>query len=328
MRFRTEIEPLNHKGTIDHKTKILLVGSCFTDEIGNRLRNGLFDVEVNPFGTLYNPESIANEISSTIEGIHFTDKDFFIEGEKWHTFRRHSRFSMADKQVMVSNLNDDIDRFKDYLLQTDILIVTFGSAIAFRHKESNQIVANCHKCNSNNFVRKNFSVDQIVCRWTALINQLREQNPNLKVIFTVSPVRHSGYGLVADRISKSTLTLACNQLVNTLPNTYYFPSYEIMVDDLRDYRFYKDDLVHPSELAVDYIYDIFMQSFTSPTTIAYATRWEKVTARLYHKMPEGKERDEFRKATFEVASKLATESNNSEILIHRFSTLSESLSND
>lgn len=294
-----------------------MVGSCFTDEIGARLQNGMFDVNINPFGTLYNPESIAAEIEAALDNRGFTASDLFYEEPFFRTFRRHSGFSATDPQAMLASLNGTMSDTRRWLADANLLIITFGSAIAFRHIGSGDIVANCHKQPGSMFIREFLPSESIVTRWNKLILRLKEFNPALRLIFTVSPVRHSGYGLAQDRLSKSALTIACGHLTASehrqfgsqypsIADCVYFPSYEIMVDDLRDYRFYREDMSHPTDLAVSYIYDVFCRSFMNQETIAYAAEWERLTRRLNHRFADTDAKTEFINQTLSLASALAS----------------------
>lgn len=319
-------------GLIDHSSRIVMIGSCFTDEVGARLRNALFDVSINPFGTLYNPESIADEIEAALDERSFTAADLFSEGNFFRTFRRHSRFSSSDADAMLESLNAALCETRRRLAEADLLIITFGSAIAFRHVGSGAIVANCHKQPGNLFSREFLSSESITSRWQRLIGRLMDFNPSMRLIFTVSPVRHSGYGLALDRLSKSSLTLACANLTAETPGLFgakkpsvdrciYFPSYEIMVDDLRDYRFYGEDMAHPSDLAVGYIYDIFCRSFMNDETIAYAAEWERLTRRLHHRFTDAESKAEFTEQTLSLASALASRAPADTDLLNRFRSL-------
>lgn len=325
MKFRTEIQPLKKCPTIDYRSCILMVGSCFTDEIGGRLRQDMFDVSVNPFGTLFNPESIATSIEDALNNRQFSSDELFQYEGRWRTFDRHSSLALADRDATVELLNRVNAEVGQTLRRCDWLIVTFGSAIAFNLNADYHIVANCHKQPQQLFSRVELSIDYITYRWHDLLLRLRAINPALKVVFTVSPVRHIGYGAVADRRSKSRLILACEALCNG-PGTIYFPSYEIMVDDLRDYRFYADDMVHPSTTAVDYIYDIFAQSLTTEATRAEAKLWHRLSLRASHRFdtPNGA----FADATNALAVSLASQSDaDTDEMLKRFHNYSDYLKN-
>lgn len=323
IRLRTEIEPLRHEGTIDHATKMVMVGSCFTDEVGLRLRHALYDVDINPFGTLYNPESMAAEIEGAIDLRLFSEGDLFAENGRYRTFRRHSAFSSPDSRAMLDGLNSSLSRTRQALLEADVLMLTFGSSILFRHTPSGEVVANCHKQDSRLFVREMMTAQEIARRIAALLRRLKSLNPRLKTVLTISPVRHVGYGLAMDRLSKSTLCVACHEIVRLIgDDAIYFPSYEILVDDLRDYRFYKDDLAHPSAMAVEYVYDIFCRSFMTPGEIDYAHRCEKLTRGLRHRPSTDGGDSDFRSRLLNKAERLAEESRYKDLILQRFQNLS------
>lgn len=326
MKLRTEIEALKCAGEMDYGFSAVMIGSCFVDEVGAKLRRCLFDVDVNPFGTLFNPESMALEVEAAIDGTRFEADDLFEENGQWRSFRRHSSFSSSNKDEMLAALNAALTRIQKRLETVDFLILTFGSAIAFRHNDSEKIVANCHKQTSDCFSRITISAGEITSRWTTLIERLHQINPKLRIILTVSPVRHIGYGLEADRLSKSTLIVACHELAaNKVNNAVYFPAYEAVVDDLRDYRFYARDLVHPSELAVEYVFDLFQHSFMTPSTIDYSRRWQKLTSRLFHRSTVPN--PDFASETLRLAENLASDQRtvNPQTLISRFSELAATL---
>lgn len=323
MKWRTEISIPRLDVTISHNTSIVLIGSCFTDEIGHRLRSQLFDVAVNPVGTLFNPASIADAINDALDDKQFYANELFEVDGTWRSMRRHSRFSLADRDATLRLLNDSLTFTRNRLLSADLLIVTLGSAIVHRHISSGLVAANCHKLPAEQFSVEQLSISEITQQWHQLLDRLFALNPQLKVIFTVSPVRHIGYGLQRDRLSKSTLIVAAHHLLSD--RVQYFPSYEIVVDDLRDYRWYADDMVHPSAQAVDYVYDIFRQSIMTPATIAQADRWGKLSRRLLHRHSSHEAGTKFLEDTFKLASDLA---GNNDALLQRFTALNKHLLND
>lgn len=316
MKWRTEISRPQIDAVVNHDTSIVMIGSCFTDEIGHRLQSQLFDVKVNPLGTLFNPISIADAINDALDNRIFEVDELFEVDGTWRTLRRHSRFSSSDRDATLQMLNSSLSDTREQLLNADFLIVTFGSAIGHRHISSGNVVANCHKLPAEKFFVEKLSVAQITLQWSKLLHKLFELNPKLNVIFTVSPVRHIGYGLERDRLSKSTLIVAVNDLLNE--RVKYFPSYEIVVDDLRDYRWYADDMVHPSKQAVDYVYDIFRQSVMTPATISQADRWGKLTRRLEHRHSTTEAETSFWEETNKLAQNLA---GNDDELYQRFIAL-------
>ena len=295
--------------------KVLLVGSCFADEVGQRFVRGGFEAMVNPFGTLYNPASIAVNLlralsakevelprSSIIPSVGASISTWgtpvdrcgarrltgvghtvFEDAEgRWHSWLHHSSFSSTDVATVVERINSTTHRVADFLRGADVLIVTLGTAIIYRLKETGMLVANCHKQPDSLFVRERLNAYDIVDQWQMLLQLLESVNPNLKVIFTVSPIRHKRDGYHVNQISKGILLQAVDEIVNgQLPNSKcgYFPSYEIMMDELRDYRFYADDMIHPSEKAVEYIWQRFQDTYLDNKTkdaVAKATKeWRK-----------------------------------------------------
>ena len=269
MDFRTTVSPIKGiEGSISFDKPVILIGSCFTDNIGNLLCQHGFDALVNPCGTLYNPASIASSLLDILYERTYTPDDIFEHQGMWHSFSHHSRFNAATPHECLSKINNAIASTANKLRQASVLTITFGTAYVFRHKETNQIVANCHKLHPNTFTREMLSATQIHGLWKKIIRELLARNPNLRIIFTVSPIRHLADGQHGNTISKSTLLMATDKLIADFPeNATYFPVYEIMMDDLRDYRFYADDMVHPSDVAINYIYDIFAKSAMNPHTI-------------------------------------------------------------
>lgn len=283
MDFRTIIRPINHCGKISHESAVLMMGSCFSDNIGAKLQNALFDIEINPFGTLYNPASIALAVTSLIEKRKFSVENLFEHEGRFHSFSHHSAFSGTDAQEVVERINRRISKAFAVLKSATTLIVTFGTAYVYTLVSDNSVVSNCHKLPSEHFVRRRMGINEIVQQWNVVINNLSKFNPDLNIIFTVSPIRHLSDGANENQLSKSTLLLAVDQLCATHKQLVYFPSYEIMMDDLRDYRFYATDMTHPSETAIDYIYDIFANSFFTETTKQLSKECEKLTRRLRHR---------------------------------------------
>ncbi len=321
MELLTRIDIPESEWKMNAGAKVLLVGSCFADEIGEKMVRGGFDAMVNPFGTLYNPASIAASLlralsekevalprscefpaveaslptSSTstnrrrrcrptdVDDVVFEDTEAGI----WHSWMHHSSFSSVDLAELVARINCTTHEVANFLRCADVLIVTLGTAIIYRLKETGMLVANCHKQPDNLFVRERLNAYDIVDQWQMLLQLLESVNPNLKVIFTVSPIRHKRDGYHVNQISKGILLQAVDEIVNgQLPNSKcgYFPSYEIMMDELRDYRFYADDMIHPSTQAVEYIWQRFQDTYFDNKTkdvVAKATKeWRQSQHRI------------------------------------------------
>ena len=282
MDFRTTIKLPSYPFSISHADKILILGSCFAENIGRKLSETGFDVELNPFGVLFNPMSIKSALTDILAGKIFTEDDLFLNEGLYHSFSHHGKFSTTDSEHCLDNINRLLQKARIYADNLDYLIITFGTAYVYQLKETGRIVSNCHKLPDKLFERKRLGIDEIVSEYVQLIKQLREKRPGLKILFTVSPIRHLKDGMHENQLSKSILLLAVEQLQNALSDIYYFPAYEIVMDELRDYRFYAEDMCHVSETAVSYIWEQFTAAFLSEDTKQFIRRWEKVTKALHH----------------------------------------------
>lgn len=256
--FRTEIIPAPSRFRISHESTILLNGSCFTDNIGQKLRELSFKAEINPFGVIYNPLSLLNSLGILLDGGKFTGKDLNFHNDLWFSWDHHSSFSNPNKKDCLSKINEQIHVSSSFLKKADFLFLTFGTAWVYRLKINGEIVNNCHKFPESEFDRIFLGPNDIENSWKSFIPEILKINKNLKIIFTVSPVRHWKDGAHGNQLSKSALLLAIDKLCSIFPdNTEYFPAYELLLDDLRDYRFYADDLFHPNTQAVNYIWSVF-----------------------------------------------------------------------
>lgn len=285
------------RGLVSHDRPVVMMGSCFTDNIGARLRGELYDCIVNPCGTLYNPASIASSMLDLLYDRDFTAGELFQHEGVWRSYSHHSRFSGTDRDEVLRMMNDAAAEAREALQRASVLIVTFGTAWIFRLKEDNRVVANCHKQPASLFNREMLNTTQIIGLWKKILREITARYPDLKVMFTVSPIRHLADGAHGNQVSKSTLLLAVDRLVAENPSALYFPSYEIMFDDLRDYRFYATDMVHPSDVAVDYIYDLFRQSFVSDADARIGAECARLVKRLNHRSLSGVADTEFDRAT-------------------------------
>lgn len=269
MRFRTEIEPVSTGIRIDATTPVLLLGSCFTDEVGSRLDTDGFRTVHNPLGPLYNPCSIHRCISLALDQYA---EPMLAEGPRgFHALDFASRYSGDNATVLLAAIRADLDKIRNILAQSPVAILTLGSAYVFRHLATERIVGNCHKFPSDCFERRLLDIDEATREIKGSISALIGAGCRA-VILTVSPIRHLADGLHGNTLSKATLHLAAEKVLAGIPDAQagYFPSYEILMDDLRDYRFYAPDMKHPSETAVDYIYSIFSETYFSKATRAAA----------------------------------------------------------
>ena len=289
MELMTRIDIPESEWQVEAGARVLLVGSCFADEVGQRMSAGGLQAMVNPFGTLYNPASIAASLLRSIsEREYGADAVELLKGEAdgaWHSWMHHSRFSSADKDELLAKMNGAIHEVADFLREADVLVVTLGTAIIYRLAESGMLVANCHKQPDRLFVRECMTAYDIADQWTMLLRLLQSVNPRLKVIFTVSPIRHKRDGYHANQVSKGVLLQAVDALVQAFPAVCsYFPAYEIMMDELRDYRFYAADMIHPSEVAVEYIWQRFQDTYFDNKTKDAVAKASKEWRRGQHRM--------------------------------------------
>jgi len=282
MKFRTELPALKYPFQLSHQDPILLLGSCFSDHIGAFLTKSRFFVHSNPFGTLFNPVSIANTLKMTMEPELFTNDYRYFFDNRWISFAHHGSFAHSDEHQFMKQINKQWTDTKTFLEKTHFLFITFGTAYCYRFLERNLIVANCHKIPNTQFEKFRLKVDGIVQIYQEIVQKVQQVNPALKFIFTVSPVRHLGDGFHENQLSKSILHLAIEQLTNN-ENVFYFPAYEILMDDLRDYRFYAEDLCHVGENAVRYIEDIFADTFFTQDTKEKQKEIEKENKFLGHR---------------------------------------------
>lgn len=268
---------------INHDAPIVSIGSCFATNISTRLNDLLFRTEVNPTGIIFNPISIADTLQFVCEKKQFTAQDLFFDGEIYHSWHHHTSFSGVDSQKIIEKINTAIINAHEILKHASTLIITLGTAQVFILKEEKRVVNNCHKAPSRMFDSKILSVEKILKHSSDSIQKVKEINPSIQIIITVSPVRHTKMGLIENTRSKAQLIISAHNLCETFKNVHYFPAYEIMMDDLRDYRFYNADLIHPTEQAIDYIFDIFQQTFFDEKTQNINTEIKKIKTLQAHR---------------------------------------------
>ena len=266
MVFRTEVTVKPYPEGIDFRSKIFMLGSCFSENIGNRLQGIKMNALVNPFGILYNPISQINALKMCLNRKEFAEKDFFFHNDQYNSFDLHSSLSDPNLEKALENVNEMCAKASEQLKNADWLVITLGTAWRYFHLKEERTVANCHKVAAKEFSKTLVEIEDVEKRFVSVIRQLRTVNPKVNILFTVSPVRHLKDGVVENQRSKGRLLELVGRLTNALDKTYYFPAYEIMMDDLRDYRFYAEDMVHPNKVAIDYIWNKFLSSITSPTT--------------------------------------------------------------
>lgn len=285
MSFTTEIQIPEFPWKMNHSKSILFMGSCFTENVGQKFAEQKFQTDVNPFGVLYNPQSIANSLRLLIDKQEFFEYDLFQDQGLWNSFYHHSSFSDVDLEATLEKINSRIASSHEFLKNADFLVLTFGTAWAYFLEATRQVVSNCHKVPANHFTRMRLTVHEIVEAFRYLIEELLAFNPKLKIIFTVSPIRHWKDGAVENQVSKATLILAIDQLRKSFDEKVcgYFPAYELVMDELRDYRYYAADMIHLSDVAVEYIFEHFQAALISQESIQISKNIEKIRKAMQHR---------------------------------------------
>jgi hypothetical protein len=286
MQFRTKISIPKSDNPIDYNSKIVSLGSCFAENMAEKLDYFKFQNACNPFGIIFNPISIEKMIYRVVNQFFYTENDIFFHNERWHCYEVHSDLSNSNKEQFLENLNAVLRTSLIQLLQASHIIITYGTSWVYRNIESNAVVANCHKVPQKEFSKEILSIETIENSLKNTIDLIRKVNPKANVIFTVSPVRHLKDGFVENQVSKSNLIVAIYRLLQTehcKRNTEYFPSYGIMMDELRDYRFYAEDMIHPSQVAIDYIWEQFSATFISEESHSMMKEVETIQKGLQHR---------------------------------------------
>ncbi|MDR3327224.1 MAG: GSCFA domain-containing protein [Prevotellaceae bacterium] len=279
-KLQTEVK-IDKTAIISHESRFLLLGSCFAVNIGNRLLDNRFSGDVNPFGILFNPLSIANSLQRLLWGREFAEEEVFEHDGLWHSIFHHGEFSSPSIKKTLEKINARFTVASTNLKETDVLIITFGSSWVYLY--NGQIVANCHKLPENKFERKRLTISEIVLVYKNLFETLFKQNPNLNIILSVSPVRYFRDGAFDNSTNKATLLLAVEELVKIFEQVHYFPAYEIVLDELRDYRFYAEDMLHPSDFAQKIIWQRFADACFTDETKALLPQIEKQNKMLAHR---------------------------------------------
>ena len=300
--FRTEIIPEQPGWFLEHSDQTLMIGSCFAEHIGKGLLERYFRIDLNPFGVLFNPVSIAGGIQRLISGDAYVIDDLFVYQGLWHSFDHHSRFSGLDPVEVLDRINQQLKESSDKLKKTTRLYITFGTARVYHYKKTGRIVSNCHKVPAQEFENQLLRVGDIVRLYTKIIQDLLHINPDLKLVFTVSPVRYWKDGHNGNQISKATLLLAISELTKKFEQLSYFPAYEIFMDDLRDYRFYDQDLLHPGPAGIAYTWRKFEETYFTPDIIKLNNRIEKIIKARNHK-PRNPDTDEYQKFLEDLRNK-------------------------
>jgi GSCFA family len=301
MEFRLEFTPKSFVSKISHQHKLFLIGSCFTENIGSKLKQLKFSVLENPNGILFNPISIVKSLGSYIDNKKYREADLFYQNECWNSWEHHSRFSHPDKHTCLQMINQSQQAAHHFLKNAEWLLITVGSAFVYELFSLNsplgppvpvrtgdggregQIVANCHKVPTDKFIKKLLSPAEVEVAFKSAIEKIVAFNPSIKIIFTISPVRHLRDGFVENNRSKSALIQAIHQLVDDHDNLFYFPAYELVIDDLRDYRFYAEDMVHPNYAATNYVWEKFISAAIDEPTQLLMKDINQLNAAISHK---------------------------------------------
>ena len=284
MKWQTHTQIPDFGFKINHQTNVLLLGSCFAENIGEKLSLSKFKTVQNPTGIVFNPFSEAQTSHLLCSQKVFTAEDLTNANDLFFSYAHHSRFSNFDKTVALKNINDALARARKMLPETDVVFISLGTAFYWMLLENNQVVNNCHKQPAALFTQKLADVATCQNALQNVIDGLKNQNPNLKVIFTISPIRHLKQGSSQNQLSKATLLVAAHEVLKNNQNVFYFPSYELVLDDLRDYRFYTEDLIHPTKAAIDYIWQKFGDVFFTTETISINKKIESLQNLLAHRV--------------------------------------------
>ncbi len=295
MNLQTQL-PLKKqlKNQISYSSNILLLGSCFSENIGDKLNYFKFQTSQNPFGILFHPKAIENLVLKAIHKKKYQEKDLIYQNERWHCFDAHSNLSSSNKITILNNLNSAISSAETKLKEASHIIITLGTSWVYRYIKNDEIVANCHKIPQKKFLKEILSVRKITQSLEALMASIKSVNKNATILFTVSPVRHLKDGFIENVRSKSHLISAIHNVINNRKNTYYFPSYEIMMDELRDYRFYTEDMIHPNKIAIQYIWEKFIETWFTEDAKKVMKEVETIQKGLTHK-PFNKNSEEYKK---------------------------------
>ena len=308
--FRTEITVDKPVFALALPDKILLIGSCFTEHIGRRLQDAKFNARINPFGIVYNPASVARCLDRLLDGNRpFRPEELSLHHDLWHTWEHHGHFSGTDPAETLARINAAYRADAAFLASCNRLILSLGTAMTYRLLPDGPVTANCHKAPADLFEKKRLSVEEIVTPLYDVLRRMQIRTPELRIVLTISPVRHWRDGAVENQRSKAALALACAELEARLPGTVYFPAYELLLDDLRDYRFYDPDMLHPAPVAIDYIWRKFAAAFFDAATNQVLEQIGKITAAAAHRpfRPDSPRHREFQLRQLEAIARLEAE---------------------
>ncbi|MGO2356880.1 MAG: GSCFA domain-containing protein [Mesonia sp.] len=283
MKLQTQINIPEQEPKIGYDAKLVLLGSCFSENIGEKLSYYKFQQLQNPFGILFHPFAIENLIEKSVHQYVYTEEDLVFHNEQWHCLDAHSRLSSSDKNQLLQQLNDALRRTLEALKEASHVVFTYGTSWVYQHKSTGKYVANCHKIPQSEFDKKLIPAEQIQGSIQNTVQLLQQINPSLRGIFTISPVRHIKDGFIENQQSKAALITAVHQIISSVKQCTYFPSYELMMDELRDYRFYERDMLHPNALAIDYIWQHFLDTWVDSAALPVMKKVESLQKNMEHK---------------------------------------------
>jgi hypothetical protein len=284
-KFQTIVEIPEYDWKAGYNQPALFMGSCFTENIGQKMLDLKFPADINPFGILYNPMSVSTGLQILVNQKTFTKSDLVMHNGLWHSFQHHGMFSSSNQDEVLNAINSRIYSSGEFFKKAGFLFITFGTAWIYRLKRSEELVSNCHKIPAGEFFRERLSVNEIVLEYRELLDKVWEFNPEVKVVFTVSPIRHWKDGAIENQRSKATLLLAVDEIITEFgaEKCAYFPSYEIVMDELRDYRFYANDMLHLSEMSIQHIWEKFQVALIDPKSIKTVKQVKKIIQAVNHR---------------------------------------------
>jgi hypothetical protein len=291
--LQTNVDIPDFHFNIDYNNTTSFFGSCFATNIGKKFLDLKFNALVNPFGVLYNPASIAQSIDRILQKQSFAEEDLHVHNDLWFSYSHYTSFSDKSKTNCLDKINSNFSDAVEIMDDTSILIITLGTSFIYRLKENGCIVSNCHKIPANRFSHEFLTTNESVFLLSETIQKLSQSNPSMRIILTISPIRHWKDGAIKNQRSKSALILTAQELENNFENVYYFPVYEIFMDELRDYRYYSRDMLHPTDFAVDYVWEKFSNCFFDAKTLQTIKQVEKINKSLQHR-PVDVESEQYR----------------------------------
>ncbi len=286
MEFRTKVPVEEGFPKIDHGTGVFLIGSCFVENIGKKLEWFKFKNLQNPTGIIFHPSPIRQFLQRVSDNEEFDESDVFEHNEAWQSLEAHSLMRKDNKEDCIADLNKALDNTRTFLENTSHVIISLGTAWGYKHVDINQIAANCHKLPQKYFDKRLSSIEEVMQDLEEISEAIFSINEKIKILFTISPVRHFKDGVVQNQQSKAHLIAAVHEFIlkNENLKVEYFPSYEILMDELRDYRFYADDMLHPNELAINYIWELFSENWISEDSLSLNKKIDSIQKALSHRV--------------------------------------------